>query len=55
VAFVEDRFDSEYLIVRVDPSGRAVYGMVLQPLCCWDCGFEFCQGHECLSLRSFVC
>ena len=22
---------------------------------CWDCGFESCQGHECLSPESFAC
>ena len=32
-----------------------VYGVGLRPLACWDCGFESCQGHGCLSLVSFVC
>jgi hypothetical protein len=25
-------------------SGRAVYGVGLRPLACWECGFESCQG-----------
>jgi len=35
-----------------DPSGHMVQGVVLQPLACWDRGFEFCRGHGCLSLVS---
>jgi hypothetical protein len=40
----------KYLVAnhRVDPSGRAVSGVVLRPLACWDCGFEFHRGHVCL-------
>jgi hypothetical protein len=38
-----------------DPGGRAVYGVGLRPLACWDCGFEFRRGHTCLSLVSVVC
>jgi len=30
------------------PSGSAVYGVGLQPLACWDCGFESHRGHGCL-------
>jgi hypothetical protein len=26
-----------------------------RPLACWDCGFESCRGHGCLSLVSVVC
>ena len=26
-----------------------------QPLACWDCGFECCGGHGCLSVVSVVC
>jgi len=33
-----------------DPSGRAVYGVVLRPLACWDFGFESRRGHGCLSV-----
>ena len=32
-----------------------VYGVGLQPLGCWDCGFEFSRGHGCLSLLIVVC
>ena len=38
-----------------DPSGRVVQGVGLQPLACWDCGFETRWGHGCLSLVSVVC
>jgi len=38
-----------------NPCGRAVYGMGLWPLTCWDCGFESCQWHGCLFLVSTVC
>jgi hypothetical protein len=27
----------------------------LQPLACWDCGFESRRGHGCLSVVSVVC
>jgi len=27
-----------------DPSGRAVLGVSLRPLACWDCGFESPRG-----------
>jgi hypothetical protein len=27
----------------------------LRPLTFWDCGFESCRGHVCLSLVSVVC
>jgi hypothetical protein len=39
----------------VDPSGRAAYGVDLQPFACWDCGFESRWGHGCLSLASVLC
>jgi hypothetical protein len=35
--------------------GRAVYGVGMRPLTCWDCGFESPRGHGCLSLLSFEC
>jgi hypothetical protein len=38
-----------------DPSDRAVYGVGLRPLACWDCGFESRRGHGCLFLVSVVC
>ena len=37
------------------PSGRTVYGVGLQPLACWECGFKSSQGHGYLSLLSVVC
>ena len=40
--------------VTVDPSGRAVSGEGLRLLACWDCGFEPCRGHRCLSLVKCV-
>jgi hypothetical protein len=30
---------------KVGPSGRAVYGVGLQPLACLDCGFESYRRH----------
>jgi hypothetical protein len=38
-----------------NPSGRVVEGMGLQPLACWNCGFQFREGHECLSVVNVVC
>ena len=37
------------------PSGRAVWGVGLQLLACWDCGFESHWGHGCQSVVSAVC
>jgi hypothetical protein len=37
------------------PSGRAVLGVGLWPLACWDYGFESHRGHGCLSVVSVVC
>jgi hypothetical protein len=34
------------------PRGQSVG---LRPLACWDCGFEYRQGHGCLSFVSVVC
>ena len=33
---------------KADPGGRAVKGVGLRPLACWNCGFESHRGHECL-------
>ena len=30
-------------------------GVGLLPLACWDCGFDSCRGHKCVSLVSVVC
>ena len=37
------------------PSDRAVWGVGLRPLACWDCGFESRRWHACLSVVSVVC
>jgi hypothetical protein len=37
------KFDSLCFFLA-DPFGRAVEGVGLQPLACWDCGFESRQG-----------
>ena len=37
------------------PSSRAVLGVGLRPLACWDRGFEFHRGHGYLSVVSVVC
>jgi len=39
---------------NADPGGRVVYGIGLRSLTDWDCGFEFSQGHECVSNVSVV-
>ena len=38
-----------------DHSDRAVQGVGLQSLVCWDCGFESRRWHGCLSLVNVVC
>jgi hypothetical protein len=45
------------LIISAGTSGRAVLGLGLRPLACWDCGLRVRtgQGHGCLSLVSVVC
>jgi len=38
-------------LVLADLCGRAVYGVGLRPLACWDCGFESRRGMDvCLCL-----
>ena len=44
-----------YKIRQADPSGRAVLGVGLQPLACWNCGFQSRRGHGFLSLVRDVC
>jgi hypothetical protein len=39
---------------KAGPSGRAVYGLSLRPLACWDCGFQSHRRHGCLFLVSVV-
>jgi len=38
----------------VDHSGRAVEGMDVRPIACWDRGFESHRRHGCLSLVNIV-
>jgi hypothetical protein len=38
-----------------DHVGRAVWGVDLRPLVCWDCGFESRRRHGSLSLGGVVC
>jgi len=38
-----------------ESSGRAIYGVGLQPLSCCHCVFESRCGNECLYLLSVVC
>jgi len=38
-----------------NPSGCVVKVMGLQLLACWNCGFQFCKGHECVSVVNVVC
>jgi predicted Zn-ribbon and HTH transcriptional regulator len=49
----------QYMLTKehsADHSGRAVYGVVLRPFACWDCGFESRRRVQgCLSLVSVVC
>jgi hypothetical protein len=35
--------------IQIDPGGRAVSGVGLRPLACWDCGFESSRRYGCLS------
>jgi hypothetical protein len=44
-----------YKRMCADPSGRAVYCVVLRPLVCWDYGFESYRGHGSLSVVSVQC
>jgi hypothetical protein len=37
-----------------DPSGRAMYGVDLQPIPCWNCGFKSRRGHGCLCCVLYV-
>ena len=42
--------------VRVDQiCSRSRWPRGLRPLDCWDCGFESCRGHGCLSVVSVGC
>ena len=41
--------------ITADPSGRAVEGMDLRPLACWNCGLKCRQGERSLSRLSVMC
>jgi len=41
--------------VLAGPNGRALWGVGLRPLACWDYEFESHRGHGCLSVVSVVC
>jgi hypothetical protein len=41
-------------IMGADPSGRAVYGVGLRPIACWDRGLESRRGYGYLSVVSVV-
>jgi hypothetical protein len=41
-------------VYHVDPGGRAIAGVGVRPLACWDCGFEYRQVHGYLALVSVV-
>jgi hypothetical protein len=41
--------------VYAGPSGRAVWGVGLRPLACWDCGFESQRGDGCLLSDRGLC
>ena len=43
-----------YCVCSADLSSRAVQGVGLRTLACWDYGFESHRMHECLSLVSVV-
>jgi len=50
------RFENTFIISRfAGPSGRAVEGLGLRQLACWDRGFESRRRHGCLSFVSVVC
>ena len=44
-----------YIFTSREQWSQAVWGVGLRPLACWDCGFESCRGHRCLSVVSVGC
>jgi hypothetical protein len=46
---------SNLSLVTADPDGRALQGIGLRPLACWECGLESRRMHECLYVVSVVC
>ena len=53
--FFSSGFIQRPLPVIAGSSDRAVWGVCLRPLACWDCGFDSNRGHGCLSVVSVVC
>ena len=45
---------SNISLVTADPDGRAVQGVRLRQLACWDCGLELRRRHRCFSFVSVV-
>jgi hypothetical protein len=46
----KQKYLTSFIMVVVNKTGNK-----LLPLACWDCGFEYCQGHGCLPLYIVVC
>jgi hypothetical protein len=42
-------------IYKAEPGGHAVEGVGLRSLDCWECCFESCRGHGCVSVARVVC
>jgi hypothetical protein len=42
-----DKYLLDLIVEYAGPVGRAVKGVVLLPLACWDCGFESRRGYGC--------
>ena len=42
------KFCAADILLEADPGGRAVQVVGVQPLPCWNCGFESRRGHDCL-------
>ena len=48
-------FNDNCKLIFFGSSGRAVQGVGLRPLACWDCGFESHREHGCPYVVSVVC
>ena len=46
---------SDVRTTTADESGRAIYGVCLRPVACWNCGFESHRKHGCFAVVSVVC
>jgi len=45
----------KYLNIKFEPSGRAISAVRVQPLVCWDRGFESCRRHRSWPLVFVLC